>query len=223
MGRKEGETIDVAKLIYPPMQVADIFMQEINLAHSGLDQRKAHVIARDVANKLKFKPLKHENKIIKPLAVHHHLILGVKKPVIWPVPKEKMQDLWSSMKMSKSDPSSAVFIHDSEDEIRKKLNEAFCPLGELEFNPVLDWCNSLIFQNTSSLKVEREPKFGGDITYNSYKELENDFKNNKLHPKDLKSATAESLIKLLKPARNHFKKAKVDSMKKELENLKITK
>jgi len=35
MGRKEGESVDFAKLIYPPMQVADIFIQRINIAHAG--------------------------------------------------------------------------------------------------------------------------------------------------------------------------------------------
>jgi tyrosyl-tRNA synthetase len=39
MGRKEGEEIDFAKLIYPPMQAADIFIQGINIAHAGMDQR----------------------------------------------------------------------------------------------------------------------------------------------------------------------------------------
>ena len=42
MGRQEGESIDFAKLIYPAMQVADIFTQGVHIAHAGLDQRKAH-------------------------------------------------------------------------------------------------------------------------------------------------------------------------------------
>src|SRR3989344_3646872 len=52
MGRKEGEQVDFAKMLYPPMQVADIFIQGINLPHAGLDQRKAQVIAREVANQM---------------------------------------------------------------------------------------------------------------------------------------------------------------------------
>ena len=118
MGRKEGELVDFAKLIYPPMQVADIFAQGINMPHAGLDQRKAQVIARDVALNLKIKPLldKKGNKI-KPVAVHHHLILGLGKPSIWPIPKENLQELWSSLKMSKSKPETCIFIHDSEEEI----------------------------------------------------------------------------------------------------------
>src|SRR3989344_1816983 len=56
MGRKEEDNIDFAKLIYPPMQVADIFAQGIKIAHAGIDQRKAQVIARDVANSITFSP-----------------------------------------------------------------------------------------------------------------------------------------------------------------------
>ena len=78
MGRKEEGKVDFAKLIYPPMQVADIFVQGVNIPQAGLDQRKAQVIARDVAEKLSFCPLKdNKNKVIKPSAIHHHLILGL--------------------------------------------------------------------------------------------------------------------------------------------------
>ncbi len=87
MGRKEGETVDFAKLIYPPMQVADIFIQGLTIAHAGMDQRKAHVIMRDVALNLRVRPLLDPaSGKIKPVAIHHHLILGLQKPPIWPVP-----------------------------------------------------------------------------------------------------------------------------------------
>lgn len=223
MGRKEGETIDFAKLIYPPMQVADIFIQDLTIMHAGLDQRKAHVIARDVAENLKFKKLKTKNQILKPVAVHHHLLLGLQKPSIWPISKDQLKDLWTSMKMSKSMPGSAVFIHDSEEEIKDKLNKAFCPEKEIEFNPVLDWCKYLIFTNEKSkLKIERPVKFGGDIVYGSFNDLEKDFKEGKLHPADLKTGVSNFIINLLKPIRDHFKKRNVASMREELERIKIT-
>jgi tyrosyl-tRNA synthetase len=222
-GRKEGESVDFALLIYPPMQVADLFNQGINLAHSGLDQRKAHVIARDVALKMKINPLKNKKgEIIKPIAVHHPLILGLGKPPMWPVPKDKLQELWSLLKMSKSIPSSAVFIHDSEDEIRKKVSNAFCPEKETEFNPILDWAKNLIFTNFKELKVKRDKKFGGDVTFESYEKLAAAFSSGKLHPMDLKNAVSEYLIKLLEPARKHFSQPKIRKMKEELEGLKIT-
>lgn len=221
MGRKEGETVDFAKLLYPPMQVADIFFQKLNIAHAGLDQRKAHVIAREVANKMKISPLLNKNKKkIKPVAVHHHLILGLQKPRIWPIPKDKLQELWSTMKMSKSIPDSAVFIHDSPIDIKRKLKKAFCPEKEIEFNPVLDWCKYLIFRNKKSkLEIKREKRFGGNKTYNSYDNLEKDFSSGKLHPADLKSGVAEKLIKILEPARKHFSQPKVKKMKEDMEKL----
>ncbi len=224
MGRKEGESVDFAKLIYPPMQVADIFIQGINLPHAGLDQRKAQVIAREVALKLKTTPLiDKDGKSVKPVAVHHHLILGLGKPPIWPVPKNQLQELWSALKMSKSKPDTCIFIHDSPDEIKRKIKQAFCLEGEIEFNPILDWAKFLIFRNDKSkLEVKRDKKFGGDITYNSYENLEKDFKDQKLHPMDLKNAVAEELIKLLEPARKHFEQPKVKKMLEELESLIIT-
>src|SRR3990167_9915664 len=116
LGKKEGGEVDFAKLLYPAMQVADIFAGGFHFSHAGLDQRKANVIARDVANHLKFSPLKIGDKIIKPIAVHNHLLLGLSKPT-----GDSEEDLQTSMKMSKSKPDSAIFIHDSEDEIIRKI------------------------------------------------------------------------------------------------------
>jgi tyrosyl-tRNA synthetase len=224
MGRKEGESVDFAKMIYPPMQVADIFFQGLNLAHSGMDQRKAHVIARDVALKLKVKPLLNKKKEkVKPVAVHHHLILGLQKPSIWPVSKDKLQELWSSMKMSKSIPDSAIFITDEPDEIRRKLKKAFCPEKEIEFNPVLDWAKSLVFgAKGDNLIIERDKKFGGDKTYKKFGDLEKDYSSGKLHPADLKNGVAEALVKLLDPARKHFAQPKIKKMREEMERMIVT-
>lgn len=223
MGRQEGEAVDFAKLIYPPMQVADIFIQRINMPHAGIDQRKAQVIARDVALKISFSPLvDSKGKQIKPSAVHHHLILGLGKPPVWPVPKDKLQELWSSLKMSKSKPDTCVFIHDSEEEIRRKIKNAFCPEKEAEFNPVLDWVRYLVFPIKNKLEIKREKNFGGNINYISYEQLEKDFIDGKLHPMDLKNAVAEALIKILEPARKHFSAGKPKKMLEELNELLIT-
>ncbi|MBU2589346.1 MAG: tyrosine--tRNA ligase [Nanoarchaeota archaeon] len=224
MGRKEGEGVDFAKMIYPPMQVADIFIQQIHLAHAGLDQRKAQVIARDVALKMKISPLKDDKgNIIKPIAVHHHLLLGLGKPPVWPIPKEDIQELWSSLKMSKSKPDTCIFIHDEPDEIRRKIRKAFCPEGDVEFNPVLDWAKYLIFREEGSkLKIERSEKFGGNIIFETYVQVEKAFLNKELHPMDLKNGVAESVVNLLAPAREHFAQPKVKKMLEELEKLLIT-
>ncbi|MEM4663269.1 MAG: tyrosine--tRNA ligase [Candidatus Diapherotrites archaeon] len=221
MGRKEGSAVDFAKLIYPPMQVADIFFQGINLAHAGMDQRKAHVIAREVALKLKVSPLLDQkgNKI-KPVALHTPLLAGLCKPPVWPIPKDKVKEVLSELKMSKSKPDSCIFIHDSPDEIKRKLSNAFCCAGEVDYNPVLDWAKNLIFSKEHEiLEVERPAKYGGNIVYSDYDTLKQDFASGKLHPLDLKNAVAEKIIDMLEPARKHFKKPKHAKMLKEIEEL----
>ncbi len=223
MGRKEGESVDFAKLLYPAMQVADIFAQGVNISHAGMDQRKAHVVAREVALKLKIKPLLTKKKeIYSPIAVHHPLILGLQKPA-GIVTKENLKDVLSEVKMSKSIPNSAVFIHDSPEEIKKKILGAYCEAGNIDYNPLTEWTKHLILsREKGKLDIKRPEKFGGDITYYTANELERDFAEKKLHPMDLKNAVVESLVKILEPARKHFEQAKVKKMKEEMESIVIT-
>lgn len=211
MGRKETEISDSAMLIYPAMQSADIFALGVNIAHAGTDQRNVHVVAREAASAL------DENK---PIAIHHHLLQGLLQPVFTKdEANRKVLDL-EVAKMSKSKPESAVFIHDSPDEIRRKVNGAFCPEGEVEYNPILDWTKHLIFYNLgASLTVKRDPKWGGDLSYTNYEDLEKDYIAGKLHPQDLKNAVANWLIQKLEPARKYFEDPKRKEALEEVERL----
>jgi len=220
LGKKEGEEVDFAKLMYPAMQVADIFAGGFHFSHAGTDQRKANVIARDTALQLKFSQLEINNKPIKPVAVHTHLLAGLNKPAIWPVPEGSHKgELQTSMKMSKSKPDSAVFIHDSEEEIKRKIKKAFCQEGEIEFNPIIDWLEYLIFSREEKIIIERRPEHGGKLEIRGIDELKKIFKNKELHPEDLKKFVADYLIELLKPAREHFEKGEGKIMLEELEGL----
>lgn len=216
LGKKEGAEVDFAKLIYPAMQVADIFVGGFHFSHTGMDQRKANVIARDVANQIKFTPLKIGNEIVKPVAVHHHLLFGLSKPL---ENGETKEDLQTSMKMSKSKPNSAIFIHDSEDEIRRKIKKAYCSEGEIEFNPLIDWAEYLIFSKEEKIIIERKSEHGGNIEIKNIDELKKIFKNKELHPEDLKKFVSDYLIELLKPAREYFSKGEPKKMLEELELL----
>ena len=138
--------------MYPAMQVADIFSGNFHFSHSGTDQRKANVIARDVAKQLKFSPLKIGDKIVKPVAVHTHLLLGLNKPTIWPISVGfNKNELQTSMKMSKSKLDSAIFIHDSEDEIRRKIKKRFVRKAKLNLIPSLIGWNIWFFSREEKL------------------------------------------------------------------------
>jgi tyrosyl-tRNA synthetase len=58
------------------------------------------------------------------------------------------------------------------------------------------------------LKVERSEKFGGNVGYKGYKELERDFVKKKLHPMDLKQSVAKEINGVLEPIRKRFEKEK---------------
>ena len=52
MGRHEDSSEeDLSKFYYPALQAADIFEMDIDVALGGMDQRKAHMYMRDVADK----------------------------------------------------------------------------------------------------------------------------------------------------------------------------
>ncbi len=193
MGRMAGDSSPSANLIYPAMQAADIFTLEANIAHAGTDQRNVHVVAREAAKEIGYE---------KPVAIHHHLLQGLLKPQLQD--GGATEDIKLALKMSKSNPDSAVFIHDSPDEIKRKINHAYCPEGVVELNPILDWVKWLIFYNPTTFTIQRDEKFGGNLSYTNYEDLEKDFVEKKLHPMDLKSAVADWLIEKLAPARKYF-------------------
>ncbi len=212
MGRKESEITESAMLIYPAMQSADIFMMDINIAHAGTDQRNVHIVAREAAEELGFQ---------KPVAIHAHLLQGLVPPVLVEDKEtgKKVMDT-EAAKMSKSKPDSAVFIHDHPEDIKRKINGAYAPEGVVEFNPILDWIKNLIFyEESSSFTVSRADKFGGDITYSSYGDLEKDYLDKKLHPMDLKKAVTEWLINKLEPARIYFEDPARQKALAEIESL----
>ena len=55
--------------------------------------------------------------------------------------------------------------------------------------------------------ISRDEKFGGPSHYASGEELERDFAERKLHPKDLKGAVADALVKLLEPIRKIYEES----------------
>jgi tyrosyl-tRNA synthetase len=108
--------------------------------------------------------------------------------------------------MSKSKPNSSISIHDDEQLIRNKIAQAYCPPGILLYNPVLEIVRYVIFHEFREFQIERSSKYGGDICYNDYVELERDYKSQRIHPVDLKNAASRYLNKIIYPVRRHFSK-----------------
>lgn len=188
MGRSENEErIDLAKLLYPPMQAVDIHSLDLDIVHAGMDQRKIHMLVREIFPKMKWK---------MPIAVHHKLLPGLSEP------SDTSNESKILGKMSKSDSNSGVFIHDTDDEIKNKIKKAWCEEGNAENNPLLEITKHVIFHEFNEINVERPEKFGGNVTYTNPSDLESDFLQKKLHPSDLKQTVSTYLIKIISPIRD---------------------
>lgn len=185
MGRKEGTNLESSAVIYPLMQAADIFYLNIDLAHAGMDQRKVHMLARELNPSF--------------VALHTHLLPSLKQSS-----RMNYYDPLES-KMSKSIPDSAIFLHDSEEDIKRKIKKAYCPEKTTEGNPVYEIAKHIIFHEYDELVLERPEKFGGDITLTK-ESLEKEYLAGNIHPLDLKSFTSKYLAEILRPARDYFKK-----------------
>jgi len=200
-GRTEAEVKNPSLIVYPLMQATDIFMlndkKGVDICQLGMDQRRVNMLAREIAEKVGRK---------KPIAIHHHLLMGLQKGRMGGFDENQKINKEISFKMSKSKPETAIFIHDSEEEIRRKIKNAFCPPKEVKENPVLEIARYIIFRKFDSMVIKREEKFGGNLEVQSYQELENLYKNGKIHPLDLKNTVAEYLNLIIEPIREHFEK-----------------
>jgi tyrosyl-tRNA synthetase len=197
MGRSESDkSLDLSQLLYPPMQSVDIKALDLDIVHAGMDQRKIHMLVREIFPKLGWKV---------PVVVHHHLLPGLSEPVKLGLDENATEDAKISSKMSKSKPASGILIHDDEKTIRDKIGKAFCPVGVAEGNPILELVRYVVFHQFKEFVIERPAKYGGSTTYASYKEVEDDFVAKKIHPMDLKGATATYINKIIEPVQKHFK------------------
>jgi len=212
MGREESTSNPSAQILYPLMQAADIHHLEADIAQLGMDQRKVNMLARDIFPKIGYKA---------PIAVHHHMLMGLTEP------KETEKtgaDAAIAKKMSKSNPNSAIFMTDTEDEIKKKFKKAYCPEGQIEDNPILDYCKHIVFELIDKFEIERPEKYGGNLEFTSYQDLEEKFAKKEIHPLDLKIATAKYINQFLEPVRQHFEKdKKAKELLKKVNSYQVTK
>jgi tyrosyl-tRNA synthetase len=166
----------VSQMVYPIMQMADIAMLGVDAAVGGIDQRKIHMLARE-----------------------HLISFGYKAPVCIHTPILNGLD---GKKMSSSQ-GNYISVADTEEEILRKCQKAFCP-PEIPENPVLQIFQYHIFPRLPSITIKRPEKFGGDRTFTDYKELESSYGRGEVHPLDLKKSCGVSLVEILEPVRTYI-------------------
>ena len=178
---RDIENATISQLLYPLMQVVDIKYLKVDVAEGGIEQRKVHMIGRDMQNILKY-PF---------IAIHTPLITSLKGP---------------GEKMSKSIPGSGISVIDSYEEIKKTIKNAYCPEKISEENPILEISKLIIFPRIKKFKITRDKKFGGNLELDNYEDLEKIYLEGKLHPLDLKNSVIEYLEEIIAPIRKNWKK-----------------
>jgi tyrosyl-tRNA synthetase len=164
----------VSQMVYPLMQAIDIAMLGVDIAVGGIDQRKIHMLARENLKSLGFET---------PICIHTPILVGL-----------------DGTKMASS-KDNFISVDDSKEEIYRKFKKAYCKIGDTEENPILALFRYHIFPRYDTVVIERPEKFGGNINYKSYKEMENDFVSESVHPMDLKNSAAKYINEILDPVR----------------------
>lgn len=166
----------VSQMIYPIMQMADIAMLGADAAVGGIDQRKIHMLAREHLVNFGYPA---------PVCIHTPILNGI-----------------DGKKMSSSQ-GNFISVADTEEEIKKKCQKAFCP-PEIPENPVLQIFKYHIFPRLPEITIKRPEKFGGDRAFSNYVDLETAYGKSEVHPMDLKKSCGESLIEILAPVRDYI-------------------
>ena len=186
---KFGDNPKLAGLIYPIMQALDEVYLGVDVQYGGIDQRKILMFARENLPKIGYDS---RVEVMTPL------IAGL-----------------IGRKMSASDPKSKIDLLDDEKAVRDKINKADCVVGDLD-NGLLPFIKYIIMtlkqDNKTKFIIKRDKKYGGNLVYSNYEELEKDFKNNKIHPLDLKNALSDEINDLLSIFRKN--KSKIDKIEK---------
>jgi len=179
---RESESPNLGGLIYPLMQTLDVDALDADIAYGGVDQRGIYMLSREILPD-------HGGEA--PVCLFAPLLSGL-----------------TGGKMSASDESSKVNLTDDRDAVVEKIQEAYCPMGEVEDNGVLEYLDHLVFpvleQRGEAFIVERPEEYGGDLTYEDYESLESDFVSEELHPADLKPAAGEYISKVIDPVRERL-------------------
>ena len=187
MGRGEDSSDgDLSKFFYPALQAADIFEMNIDVAIGGMDQRKAHMYMRDVADRWGWG---------KATCLHTPIISGLKSS------GARMESF--DHKMSKSDPNGAILLHDDEKKLTKKMRKAYLD-PEDQNSPVYELAENIVLPEFGEIVVTPDPRFGEPSTWTTLEAFKEAVTNGTLHPLDAKFGVADGLAKGLLSVEAYF-------------------
>ena len=176
MGRDEDSSDgDLSRFFYPALQAADMFELNVDVAIGGMDQRKAHMYMRDVADRWGWS---------KATCLHTPIISNLKSK------GERMESF--GHKMSKSNPNGAILLHDDEKALAKKLRKAYLDPEDSE-SPVYELIEHIVLPEQGSLEVVPNPEYGEPSSWTELSAIRAAVSEGTLHPFDVKMAVASGI------------------------------
>jgi tyrosyl-tRNA synthetase len=179
---KLGDNPKVSGLIYPLMQALDEEYLGVDVQLGGTDQRKIMVLARE-----KLPQVGYDKRVEFLLPLIPGLV---------------------GKKMSASVAASKIELTDEPKDVEKKIKSADFIEGDVD-NGVMAIMKRIVFvlkgDAGEKLLIERPDKFGGNLEYETYEELESDVLGKRVHPLDVKMALAKEINRLLEPILAHKK------------------
>lgn len=187
---KQSDNPMLSSLTYPILQALDEEYLGVDIEFGGIDQRKIFALSHDFLPKIGYSKRIH---LMNPMIPSFN----------------RSADVKDTKKMSSSDPNSKIDLLDDPKDIQKKINKAFCEVGNISDNPLLTFCKYVIYpilelQGKSIFLIDRPVDYGGCMLFYSYEELEKKYSERLVHPVDLKLGVREFLINFLKPLREYF-------------------
>ncbi|MCD6483161.1 MAG: tyrosine--tRNA ligase [Candidatus Aenigmarchaeota archaeon] len=173
------ESPKVSSLIYPVMQNVDVKYVGAELVLGGIDQRHIYALGREILDEINWK---------KPICIFTPLLTSLTGP---------------ETKMSASKPDTHITLHETEENLRKKVLKAYCPPNQTKDNPIIDIMEFVLFPFFSEIKVKTKE---GEKTYTNINDLKNDYVKGLIHPLDLKNSLIEYTNILISPVREYFEK-----------------
>ncbi|PSQ45783.1 tyrosine--tRNA ligase [Halobacteriales archaeon SW_7_68_16] len=179
---RQSDDPKLGGLLYPLMQTLDVDALDADIAYGGIDQRGIYMLSREILP---------DYRDSKPVCLFAPLLSGL-----------------AGGKMSASDEASKVNLTDDRVTVIDKIEDAYCPAGEVEDNGVLEYIEFLVFpilaERDEAFVLERPEEYGGDARYESYEAVETAFLDGDLHPADLKDATAGYIADIIAPIRKRL-------------------
>jgi len=224
--------LDYYKFILPSLKSVQIKGKEGDMTFSSYDDlEKAWTDGKVPVEALKETLTTSLNDLIKSAReqlkeLQTKLNLPATQTVFYP---DAMSLKKGSEKSGKSDVEGTIFVEDTEEQIAAKVKAAFCPpKASFEkkkiINPCMDYFKHLVFPSFPTIEIKREEKYGGDLSYTKYEDLEKAYEAGEIFPKDVKDNLIRYLDDLVRPVRDHFtNNAEAKKLLEQVKKFRVTK